>query len=179
MRRKSCDFRYGNGSRETSAARRGYNGHMYPHRIRLRGPWEAEPLDPPGEVRRVTLPARLGECGLGECRRVRFRRRFGRPRQIDDHERVWLIGEGLAGRGAFQLNGRVLGSHDGEAGPFAFPVTDLIAERNELTVDVAAEGPTDGLWGDVALEIRCMAYLTGLQAQPAAADQIRVTGEVA
>src|SRR5437588_9857690 len=65
------------------------DGSMYPHRIRLRGPWQAEPLDPPGQPRRVTLPARLGECKLGEFRHVRFRRRFGRPRLLDAQEHVW------------------------------------------------------------------------------------------
>ena len=40
---------------------------MYPHRIRLRAPWQAEPL-----------------AGGG----VRYRRGFGLPRRVDDFERV-------------------------------------------------------------------------------------------
>jgi hypothetical protein len=151
---------------------------MYPHRIRLRGPWEAEPLDPPGPLRRVTLPARLGECGLGDCRRVRFRRRFGRPRRIDSHERVWLIGEGLTGRAAFQVNGRRLGSHGGDAGPFAFRVTEFLGERNELTVELESSDAAGGLWGDVALEVRCAAYLSDVRATPVG-GRLRVTGNVA
>lgn len=139
---------------------------MYPYRIRLRGPWDAEPLDPPGPVRRVTLPARLGECGLGDCRRVRFVRRFGRPRRIDEHERIWLVGEGLSGRAEFRLNGRDLGWHSGDAGPFAYHVTDSIGERNELAIDLSADEPSGGLWGDVALEIRCSAYLDEVTVRP-------------
>ena len=149
----------------------------YPHQIRLRGPWQAEPIDPPGEPRRVILPATLAGCGLGNCRRVRFRRRFGRPRQIDAYERVWLVGEPITGRAAFQLNGRELATVD-SAVPFSFPVTDLLAERNELTIDLTVASGENGLSGDIALEIRCAAYLTGLRRLPVG-DRSRVTGTVA
>ena len=149
---------------------------MYPYRIRLRGPWEAEPLDPPGEVRRVDMPARLGECGLGDCRRVLLRRRFGRPRRIDQHERLWLIGERLAGCGEFRVNGEWVGACSG--GSFAFPVTPLIGDRNQLTVDLIAGGPDDGLAGDVALEIRCSAYLSDLRVEPVDGGRARISGEV-
>jgi hypothetical protein len=151
---------------------------MYPHRIRLRGPWEAEPLDPPGPERRVTLPARVAECGLGDARRVLFRRRFGRPRQIDAHERAWLIGEGLSGHAGFQLNGQSLGEHAGDAGPFAFPMTDLLAERNELAIELTADGPGGGLWGDVAIEIRCRAYLQDVRTAVVDGFRVRISGEV-
>ncbi|HEY1381884.1 MAG TPA: hypothetical protein VGF55_34105, partial [Gemmataceae bacterium] len=152
----------------------------YPYRIRLRGPWEAESLDPSGNAvaRRVHLPARLGECGLGEARQVRLRRRFGRPRTLDAYERVWLVGEGLTGRAEFRLNGHILGTPPGDTGPFAFPVTGFLAERNELVVELSPDGPDGGLWGDVALEVRCAAYLTGVRAEPAGAA-LRITGAVA
>jgi hypothetical protein len=149
--------------------------NSYPYRIRLRGPWEAEPLDPPGERRRVTIPAQFGECGLSGCRRVRFRRRFGRPRQLDECERVWLVGEGLSGRADLQLNGMVIGQIEG--GAFAFPVVRPLDERNELIVNVTADGD-GGLWGDVALEIRCPAYLDNVRIEPANGGW-RVVGEVA
>ena len=64
----------------------------YPHRIRLRGPWECEPLErqPLGDLpapRRMTLPCRWADGGLPDFTgRVRFRRRFGYPGQIDDWE---------------------------------------------------------------------------------------------
>jgi hypothetical protein len=57
-------------------------------------------------------------------------------------------------------------------------VTDLLGERNELVVELAADDQAGGLWGDVALEVRCTAYLTGVRAEPAGAA-LRVTGEVA
>jgi hypothetical protein len=151
---------------------------MYPHRIRLRGPWEAEPLDPPRLVRKVTMPARFGECDFGDCRRVRFTRRFGRPRRLDEHERVWLIGEGLTGHAEFVLNGEVLGQHDGTNGAFAFHVTRLIGERNELAIEITAESSEGGIWGDVALEIRCEAFLNNVRMEMINDGRLRVSGAV-
>jgi hypothetical protein len=153
---------------------------MYPHRIRLRDPWDAEPLDPHGETRRVVMPARFGECGLGEYRKVRFSRRFGRPRQIDGHERVWLVGEGLEGQAEISLNARHLVAHCGCDGPFEIPVSDLLTERNELAIEIEVGEPGGGLWGDVALEIRCRAYLKNMQLESAGdGNRLRVTGDVA
>src|SRR5262245_36216308 len=63
---------------------------MYPHRIRLRGPWEHEPL-----------PDTTG---------TRHRRRFGYPGQIDATERVWITCEGVTGRATVTLNKHLLGS---------------------------------------------------------------------
>jgi hypothetical protein len=149
---------------------------MYPHRIRLRGPWEAEPLDPPGTVRRIDMPARLGDCGLGGCRRVLLRRRFGRPRQLDEHERVWLVGEGLSGTAEIRLNDDPIGTCSG--GPFAIAVNAHIADRNVLDIDLVVAGADDGLCGDVAVEIRCRAYLSTVNAEREADGRLRVSGEI-
>jgi len=84
---------------------------MYPHRIRLRGPWECEPLarfvvsadgrketstvDLPAS-RKMTMPCRWSEGGLKNFSgRVRFRRHFGYPGRIDENERVWLTFAGI------------------------------------------------------------------------------------
>jgi hypothetical protein len=144
---------------------------MYPHRIRLRGPWEIEPLALPGAAtgqggvesspRRVTLPARWGDMGLPAIASVvRFRRAFGLPRRIDNFERVWLTG--AAGASAWRLNGEPLGTATG--GNAEFEVTRLLRERNELVVEVEAPADAGSLWGDVALEVRCRAYLRGVRA---------------
>jgi hypothetical protein len=143
---------------------------MYPHRIRLRGPWECEPLArmmvhsggrvetvtgplPPGC--RMTMPCRWSEGGLGDfAGRVRFRRRFGYPGRIDAHERVWLTFAGVDAVAEVQLNGHFLGRHEG-ADPFEFEVTALLQSRNELVVDVEAPAGNGGLWGEVVMEIRC------------------------
>src|SRR5947209_8112469 len=123
---------------------------MYPHRIRLRGPWECEPLERrppeasavPPMLFRVTMPCRWAEAGLADFPgRVRFRRRFGYPGRIDAHERVWLTFAGVADRAEVWLNGVRLGDHQGP-GAFVFEVTSLLSERNELVVEV--EGGADG-----------------------------------
>jgi hypothetical protein len=144
---------------------------MYPHRIRLRGPWECEPIQRsgPGEVppaRRVVLPGRWVEGGLaGFAGRVLFRRRFGYPGCIDEHERVWITIGGVEAVAEISLNGISVGRATAEDGPFEADVTELLHPRNELTVVV--EGGVDGgLWGEVALEVRCRAFLRGVQIEP-------------
>jgi beta-galactosidase/beta-glucuronidase len=166
---------------------------MYPHRIRLRGPWECEPLartvlraggrldtlpDPVPPPCQMMLPCRWHEGGLKDfAGRVRFRRRFGYPGRIDPHERVWLTFAGVDYFAAVWLNGRELGRHRGAFSPFEHDVTALLQSRNELVVEVdcpalhpeAAGRPllprggvrdgNGGLWGEVALEVRCPAFL--------------------
>jgi len=155
---------------------------MYPHRIRLRGPWECEPLaradgGPPPPPCRMTLPCRWGEAGLpGFAGRARFRRRFGYPGRIDAYERVWLTFAAVAGTMAVRLNGTDLGRHEGP-GPFAFEVTPLLRGRNELAVEVQAADDRGGLWGEVALEVRCTAYLRGVRVW-ATAEGLHAAGEV-
>jgi hypothetical protein len=155
---------------------------MYPHRIRLRGPWEAEPVerfvlglggqalritDGLPLARRVTLPGRWGEFGLADfVGVVRLRRRFGLPRRLDDWERVWLTCAGATGQVKWRLNGTDLDMASDPDGRLESAVTELLRDRNELAVDVTAEGPDGGLWGEVALEVRCRAYLREVQARP-------------
>src|SRR5262245_34087740 len=119
----------------------------YPHRIRLRGPWECEPLArltdgrleplPGPPSRRMTMPCHWQEGGLPDfAGRVRFRRRFGYPGQIDAEERVWLTFAGVAGVAEVSLNGRPLGRHQGADGPFEHEVTGQLQLRNQLEVEV-------------------------------------------
>jgi hypothetical protein len=160
---------------------------MYPHRIRLRGPWDCEPLawSPiapdlalPGP-RRVTMPCRWGEAGLEGFRgRVRFRRRFGYPGRLDAHERVWLTFAGIDGVATVRLNGIALGEL---AEPGEFEITPQLALRNELLVEVDGN-ESGGLWGEVALEVRCSAYLRGVAVtafSQGSAVELHAQGEVA
>ena len=141
----------------------------YPHRIRLRGPWECQPLARSGAAPlpsplRMTLPCRWSQGGLHDfAGRVRFCRRFGFPGRIDAFERVWLICAGLETSADVWLNGQLLGRVEGS---FAFDVTQLLRIRDELIVEV--EGPADrgGIWGEVALEVRCTAYLQNIEVRP-------------
>jgi hypothetical protein len=141
---------------------------MYPHRIRLRGPWECEPLQRCGDNAeqplpppcRITMPCRWSEGGLPDFTgRVRFRRSFGYPGRIDAHERVWLTFAGIGGEAEVQLNYHLLGRI---AATSEFEVTSLLRPRNELVVEIEGSSEQGGLWGEVALEIRCTAFLRDL-----------------
>jgi beta-galactosidase/beta-glucuronidase len=142
---------------------------MYPHRIRLRGPWECEPLarvviagndrketvttDLPAP-RKMTMPCRWSEGGLPNfAGRVRFRRHFGYPGRIDENEQVWLTFAGIEGVAEIWLNGQFLGRREESQQPFEFEITRLLQSRNELRVEVEG-AETGGLSGEVALEIR-------------------------
>ena len=85
---------------------------MSVHRIRLRGFWEATPLDG-GRTRHV--------------------RRFGKPRTLDPDETAWVVCDAAAGPATVFLNGEEIGR--AEAGPFAFEVTARLRTRNELAIE--------------------------------------------
>jgi hypothetical protein len=126
---------------------------MYPHRIRLRRPWQRESHE--------TV--------------VRCRRSFGYPGRIDPFERVWLTVHPAAPRAQVVLNATPLGQTEG---PAEFEVTALLRTRNELMLDVEGAAEYDEPWGDVALEVRCTAYLRDVRAWREGAD-VHVAGEVA
>lgn len=146
---------------------------MYPHRIRLRGPWECEPLARAGGDNaplppplRMTIPCSWKEGGLVSfAGRVRFRRRFGYPGRLDAHERVWLTFAGVEGPAEVRLNDTPLGKGGADRLPFAFEVTALLRERNELVVDVESASEHGGICGEVALEVRCSAFLRGVRVE--------------
>ncbi len=121
------------------------------HRIRLRGPWEVTGIEPARPSTRMTLPCSWREGGwsgfAGLARHVRL---FGRPRQNETSERVWLVVAGVTGQGRVRLNGEELGTIEGR---FEHDVSDLLQERNRLEIDVRAEGDDGGVTGEVALEI--------------------------
>lgn len=144
---------------------------MYPHRIRLRGPWDCEPLSHRGGttaeklpgVTKMPIPGRWNEAGLGDFRGlVRLIRGFGSPRRLDAHERVWLTFGGVERTADVSLNGQPLGRHEGDD-PFEFDITPLLRERNTLVVEVESDTGAGGIWGDVALEVRCQAFLRGVR----------------
>jgi hypothetical protein len=141
---------------------------MYPHRIRLRGPWQAEPAghSDAGDglpARTVTLPCRWADVALGFTGAVVFRRRFGLPRQIDEWERVWLTCERVEGRSDWRLNDAEVAATAALEGSWEAEVTTLLRDRNELVVRVEGDERDSGLYGEVALEVRCRAYLRGVR----------------
>jgi hypothetical protein len=129
----------------------------------------------------MTIPCRWADGGLGDfAGRVRFVRRFGYPGRIDAHERVWLVFDGVADRATVRLNGADLGEHSGD-GSFEFEVTNQLRPRNELIVEVEGDARRGGLWGEVALEVRRLAFLRGLRIRATAGDDgvtLEVEGEL-
>ena len=103
------------------------------HSIRLRDAWESEPV-------------RGAAAG-----RVRLRRRFGRPTGLESGDVVWLVVEGAAPPGVVTLNGHQLGEA-GQGTPGRFDVTDHLAERNCVTIEVDLPDAGPPL-GEVRLEI--------------------------
>ncbi len=121
---------------------------IYPHRIRLRGPWTCEPLArtvrradgrveeeaselPPAAEYRP--PADWGAAlGVDFRGRVRFRRHFNKPTGLEDHEQVWLKINGVDPSGLVLLNGQPLGEAGFLPPPAEFHLTPLLADRNEL-----------------------------------------------
>ena len=148
---------------------------IYPHRIRLRGPWECEPQDGP-PARRVTMPCRWLDAGLGDFHgAARFTRSFGYPGNVDDSEHIWLTCDGCTGCREVRLNGQLLTSESHRE--FAFDVNRILSERNRLEVLIQGDTPEAGLWGEVALEIRKDAYLADVRIEGTRSG-VRLSGKV-
>lgn len=158
---------------------------MYPHRIRLRGPWECELADSAGGRASakfsVTFPARLSDEKVGAGPgRLRLRRRFGWLAPLGEHERVWLTFAGLDGHSEVMLNDTLLGEHEGPE-PFEFEVSRLLRHRNELVVEVKTLPAGARRRTEVSLEVRCTAFLRQVEAQIAEREsgpRLRVVGEI-
>jgi glycosyl hydrolase family 2 len=160
---------------------------MYPHRIRLLGPWDCEPLVRHGDGSlpakfTMTMPCRWGERGLSDfAGKVRFRRRFSWPGRLDAHEHLWLTFQGVEGRAEIALNGQPVIQTEYSTGTLEFEITSLVKARNELIAILEADSDRGGLWGEVALEVRCPAFLRNVQCQKFiehAQSRLRLAGEV-
>ena len=163
---------------------------MYPHRIRLRGPWNCEPIAQRGNESAkplpaaclLTMPCRWCDSLLREFTgRVRFRRAFGYPGRIDVYERVWLTLTGLAGAAEMALNGTPLTGGVEVGATREFDVTRLLRSRNELVVELDGTVGQGEVWHEVALEVRCTAFLRDLKRIAILIEdgiELRVTGQV-
>jgi beta-galactosidase/beta-glucuronidase len=143
---------------------------MHPHRIRLKGPWEYEWRSSSAtadaataaigfpRTGRVKMPASWQDAFGDEAGEVKFRRRFQKPTNLDPHERVSLVFDGIGGTGRVALNGQELGSVTASDDTQRYDVTLLLQASNELLVELAFEprqsgSATGGLWGPVVIEI--------------------------
>jgi hypothetical protein len=130
----------------------------------------------------MTMPCRWGQAGLPDFTgRVRFRRRFGYPGCIDEQERVWLTFAGISDDADIRLNDQFLGRAEDSSGCVELEVTRLLRARNELVVDIEGTAEQGGLWGEVALEVRCTAWLRKLERTlrlRGEQAELRVSGQV-
>ncbi|MEX0586887.1 MAG: hypothetical protein WD176_09590, partial [Pirellulales bacterium] len=143
---------------------------IYPHRIRLNGPWTYEVLPPGNGGGEMRLPgdwrAALGRNFTGS---VRFGRRFNCPTGLEPHERVWLVVPGGDAAGQVLLNEQPLGQVLRHSVAAEFDMTAHLLPHNQLTLDVEvsavlpggaaptrvlAEPQERGPLGNVRLEIR-------------------------
>lgn len=136
----------------------------YPHRIRLRGPWE---LTFAGEAsaRRVTMPCHFDSPVTAQCLR-----RFGYPGRIDAFEKVWLVVDALRGPATVKLNEHLLS--ETASGDFRADVTSLLADRNRL--DISLIDAVGQPWSEAALEVTAAAWLEDIRWEPT-----QVTGKIA
>jgi beta-galactosidase/beta-glucuronidase len=128
--------------------------------MHLKGPWGYEPVPPASTPLAGTakLPA-AWQAIVGDFRgQLRFRRRFHQPTNLDPHERVCVVFDGVGGLARVAVNGQVLGTIPAGQGTGEFEITRLLKPNNELLVEIEY-APVDGdptpggLWGPVALEI--------------------------
>lgn len=104
-----------------------------PHIIRLREPWDREPLPGGG---------------------LRFRRRFNAPTGLRSTTTVTIVCDSPAAATTVWLNDAVLGDHAAADGTWSHGVTAELLSRNELVIDVEGLAATELPWREVRLEIR-------------------------
>lgn len=140
---------------------------MPPHRMRLKGPWEYEWLAGPfpadekpsvPKTGRVKMPVHWRTAFGTAAGRVRFRRRFGLPTNLDPGERVCLAFDGIGGDAEVTLNDRPLIRLQSSEETVRIEITAQLQRRNELAVEVEFDPQQEadkpgGLWAPVALEI--------------------------
>lgn len=153
------------------------------HTIRLRGPWQLEPVeryalrgDGRCECSTRELPARVRatmpgdwSCAWGSefLGRVRYRRTFHQPSGLEPHEKVFLVVEPARSQAVVSLDGRLLGELAFGDAPGRYEITPLLGETMRLEIvvshplldergmptDDSAVRKTGGLVGEVRLEI--------------------------
>ena len=127
------------------------------HRMFLKGPWEVRRLDRDEPSRRVTMPASWQTIFPGSSAgRAEFRRTFNQPTNLEAHEHVWIVFQGVRGAAWVDLNEQRLGGIEIGDETAEFEITPHLWQHNELVVQLTLEDgdPPGGLWGPVALEIR-------------------------
>lgn len=134
---------------------------MYPHRIRLRGPWELTSGDTPPV--RVTLPAVWESIrSENQVNGLHLCRRFGSPRELDVYESVWLIVVNQTVIGEWKLNGEQLPANVKPVPHLEIDITRQLRQRNRLELRAERGEPGRPVWDEVGIEIRGEFFLRGV-----------------
>lgn len=125
------------------------------HRMHLHGPWQFEWAD---EAGRVKMPAEWKTIFGERTGTVVFRRRFGRPTNLEPHERVFVAFDGIGGSAQITVNGKHFGAVTNNSETARFDVTDILEASNLLEVELTINGSEQcdkhlGLWAPIAIEI--------------------------
>jgi hypothetical protein len=76
------------------------------------------------------------EGSEGPPLRVRLKRRFGCPSNIEPGQRTWLVVESVGSVESVQLNGSVLATRISVEGEFRRDIAPWLAHRNELVIEL-------------------------------------------
>lgn len=140
-----------------------------PHCIRLRGPWDYQPLVrflpesggrsqpttdrlPPGGT--IHLPADWGDVlGVDFRGTVEFTRTFHKPTGLSPTSHVWLLVDEVDWHAVVTLNGRLLGelvasgesAAEGNYCPARFDITADLLPLNRLAIKVTAPRLCEGV----------------------------------
>ena len=127
------------------------------HRMNLKGPWFFEWLDGPEpaaafldrcadrespqmSTSRVRMPASWPDAFGAVAGTVLLRRRFGRPSNLDAHERVHVTLDGVIGKAEVAVNGCLVDSLSPSEKPQSVDVTDRLDASNELSIRLTFDG---------------------------------------
>ena len=140
-----------------------------PYRMNLKGPWQyvwligptpTEALITSPEIlanSRVRMPAEWQASFGVVAGKLRLSRRFHRPTNLTDLDRVHIGFAGVGGSATISLNDQPIGGVRNNQQPVSFDVTSLLELSNVLTVeleyDPQHDGPRGGLWAPVSIDI--------------------------
>lgn len=120
---------------------------MYPHVIRLDGPWEYRTAGGVVRRKRMTLKNFPGnEPTQTVWGNVELARRFHWPGQLDQEESVWLLIDRAIGRTTVTLNGHILGIQANPWGCFARDITSFSRPTNLLELSIIAPDYAEQNW---------------------------------
>ncbi|MBI1310256.1 hypothetical protein GC176_03030 [bacterium] len=144
------------------------------HRMNLKGPWFYEWLDGPEpaaafltrcadrnspqmSTSRVRMPTSWLDAFGAVAGTVLLRRRFGRPSNLEAHERVYVTLDCVIGDAEIAVNGELVAAMTKSTEPHSFDVTDRLDASNELSIKLTFDGRAarndSSLLASVAIEI--------------------------